>query len=94
MIEIMRRKTVEQILADRQIKAKDDTYEISDDEVVNLLIGQDRVMSVAGVVSLTLTSDYLLAQSKKGRRTYLEYELVRAISFESKEVTDRQAGFV
>jgi hypothetical protein len=90
----MRRETVEQILADRQIELEDGAYAIPEDERVTLLVGHDQVTAIGGIVKLTLASGYLLAESRKGTKTYTEYETIRALSFELKEVADRQAGFV
>lgn len=90
----MRRETVEQIFADRHIKSKDGTFVIPEDERVTLLLGQEQVTAIAGIVKLSLKAGYLLAESRKGTKTYTEYETIRALAFELKEVADRQAGFV
>jgi len=90
----MKRETVEKILAARKIKAKGGTYSIPDKEVVTLLAGRGRMSGISGVISLELGDGYLVGKTKKGAETYLEYEIVRAISFERKDVTDRAAGFV
>lgn len=89
----MRRETVEQILADRQLQAKDGAFNLVDDEVASLIIGRDSLTAISGVIELRLHQDYLQALSRKSTTTYVEYELVRALAFESKELADRQAGF-
>ena len=89
----MKRETIEQILSSRKIKAKSGSYEIPEKEVVSMLVGQSNVTSMPGISRLSITDDYLVAETRKGRVTYLEFDLVRAISFESKEIADRQAGF-
>ena len=90
----MKRETIEQIFADRKLEAKKGVIEVPEDEVVSVLIGQGRLSAVGGIVSFVLEKEYLRTTSKKGSVTYLDYEIVRALSFESKEVADRHAGFV
>lgn len=89
----MKRETIQQILSSRKIKSKNNAYEIPDKEVVSMLIGRNQVTSLGGVSRITTNDEYIMTESSKGACTYIEYELVRGISFESKEIADRQAGF-
>lgn len=89
----MKRETIQQILTSRKIKSKTNTYELPEKESVSMLIGQSQVTTLRGVSRITLGAEFLMIETRKGACTYLDYELVRAISFESKEIADRQAGF-
>lgn len=90
----MRLETLKQILSSRKIKSKANTYEIPEKELVSMLIGLNQVTTLPGISRITIGDEYLMIETRKGTSTYLDYELVRAISFESKEIADRQAGFV
>jgi hypothetical protein len=90
----MRRETLEHILAERKIRAEKGRHSIPSDQVVTMLIGAERITTVGGIVCLTLQKECLVAESRKGTSTYVEYDLVRGVSFEPKDVADRQAGFV
>ncbi len=94
MMRYMQREIVEQILADRKIEPKNDRYPIPKDAVATVLLGGSKLTTVSGVVSLTLKPGYLLAESKKGSHSYFEYEVVRGLSFEPKDIADRHAGFM
>ncbi len=90
----MRRETVESILRRRKLQMKNDEYPMPDEEVATILIGRGQVTALPGVVSFAPRTDFLLVKTRKGTATYLEYDLVRALSFESKETADRRTGFV
>lgn len=90
----MKREALEQILKDRQIKGAGGVFDIPENESATLVVGEDRVSTIGGIAKLTLKANFIKVKSKKGVETYLEYDLVRAVSFEPKEVTDRTAGFV
>ena len=90
----MKRETLELILSDRQIKASNSVYEIPEEEIVTLLIGREQTSSISGITKITLSKAYLKAETKKKVQTYIEYESIRALSFVSKEVANRSAGFV
>ena len=62
--------------------------------VVSVLIGTSPLTAIPNICKVTLNDDYLVAESRKGTSTYLEYDIVRALAFEPKEIADRQAGFV
>ena len=94
MMPSMRRETVEQILAEREIQGRDGRYDIPSEEVVTLLVGQSSFITVAGIVALGLGDTYLWAESHKGGVTYIEYESLRGVAFDPKKVADRHAGFV
>jgi hypothetical protein len=90
----MERETVEQILKSRNLLKAGDEYSMPENEVATLLIGQGQISALPGVVSFKPRQGYLLVRTNKGTETFVEYELVRALSFESKEVADRRTGFV
>ena len=90
----MKKETIQRILTGRRLKSKDGGYDIPENEVASLLIGQSTVTALPGVRRVTLADDHIVVETRKGSCTYLEYELVRAVAFENKEIADRQAGFV
>jgi hypothetical protein len=89
----MQRKTVERILAARGAKPTEEGLSIAEDEVATLLLGGDPPVAVQGVVRFRLHEDVLEGVSREGARTYLEYDALRALTFEPKGVADRRSGF-
>ena len=94
MMGHMKRETLEHVLAERQVKGKNGSFKIPDSHVATLLLGSDRDSLRVEVCELSLQELHLSAESKKGTRTYVEYDAVQAITFEPKEEADRRTGFV
>lgn len=90
----MKRETIKKILEQRELSSEKDVFAVTDGEVATVLIGQGQATAIGGIVSIELATGYLVAKSKKGTETYVEYGSVQSLSFESKEVADRHAGFV
>jgi len=90
----MERATLEQIFKKRKTRKSGSVYTVPDGEVATLLIGRGTVSALPGLVSFDLHEGFLLVTTRKHTQTYVEYDLVRAVSFESKEVADRRTGFV
>lgn len=89
----MTRETVEQILADRKATKDDRGYEVPAGEVATALLGAGQLHAVPGVVRFGFRPDALVLTSRKGSETYVDYDALRALTFESKEVADRRTGF-
>ena len=90
----MERSTFEQILKKRKLRKSGSAYSVPEDEVASLLVGRGTVSALAGLVSFDLQDGFILVTTRKETQTYVEYDMVRAVSFEPKEVADRRTGFV
>lgn len=90
----MQRETVEEIFKERGLSCEDDVFTVPEDEIATILVGRGTVNALPGIIRFVMRSSFLVVTTRKGTQTYVEYEVIRALSFEPKEVADRRTGFV
>ncbi len=90
----MKRETIKRILLDHGKQLSNDSCELDTGETMTVLFGRGSHSAITEVVRVQLEQDYFVAHRRRQGSAYVEYDMIRALTFENPEASRQRPGFV